>query len=268
MKVRKREEQEFHNKLRNERLKEELNKYKFLTSNKKFYAIDRSNRKFCDNWLKTRCKNKKVLDYCCGDGYYSFTAARNGAEVIGIDISNVSIENCQKRAALERFEKTTTFLVMDAEELKFDNDSFDIIVVSGVLHHLDLKKAFAELSRVLKPDGKIICMEPLKHNPVIHFYRKMTPHLRTQYEFEHILKKSDLGMAKLYFNGIETRFFHLATMGAIPFHNFPVFYSILSMLEAVDKILCKIPIIKWLAWMAVFILSNPIKSTPQVIKAP
>jgi ubiquinone/menaquinone biosynthesis C-methylase UbiE len=48
---------------------------------------------------------------------------------------------------------------MDAENLLFENDSFDIIYSWGVLHHTpDMQKAIDEIYRVLKPEGKVIIM--------------------------------------------------------------------------------------------------------------
>jgi len=50
---------------------------------------------------------------------------------------------------------------MNAEELKFADDYFDIVCGGAILHHLDLNKALSEIARVLKPDGKAIFVEPL-----------------------------------------------------------------------------------------------------------
>ena len=255
---RKKKEMEYHDKLRS--LKESDPEYKFLTSNKKFYSVVRSSISFVDEWLKARCQGKRVLDYACGNGGYVIFSAKNGANAVGIDISPVSIENSKKNAIREGVDKNTSFSVMDAEALQFDNDYFDVICETGVLHHLNLKKAYSELARVLKPDGEMICAEGLRHNPFFHLYRKMTPHLRTKWEAEHILGRADLELAKRYFGEIEIKFFHFATLAAVPFRNLPKFDLILNTLEAVDLVLLKIPLLKWWAWQAVFVLSQPNKS--------
>ena len=211
-------------------------------------------------WLLKRCLNKRVLDYCCGNALTSIFLANNGAEVVGIDMSNVSIENARKEAKRQGVDEKTAFFVMDGEALEFDDDYFDVIYESGVLHHLDIQKAYRELTRVLKPNGEIICIEALGHNPVIHLYRKMSPHLRTKWEVEHILCKKDLEMTKRYFAKVETKFFHLATLAAVPFRNLPGFSILLKLLEAVDSVLLKLPFLKWQAWQVVFVLSQPNKS--------
>ncbi|OFW11083.1 MAG: hypothetical protein A3H27_05085 [Acidobacteria bacterium RIFCSPLOWO2_02_FULL_59_13] len=266
MEDRKQQEVEFHNRLRSDELAQNEQLYRHYTSNYKFYAIDRGNRSFCEEWLQRRCSNKRVLDYCCGDGDYSLAGARYGAETVGIDISDVSIEKCRKRAAREGFGAKTSFMVMDAEALEFGDNSFDVIICAGVLHHLDLERAYSELARVLKPDGEIMCMEPLAHNPLIGLYRRLTPHLRTTYEAEHILRMDDVLLARRYFRTVRTRFFHLVTLAAVPFRRMPGFAVLLGILEAIDSALLRIPWIGKFAWMVSFVLGDPVKTAAVSLK--
>ena len=101
---------------------------------------------------------------------------------------------------------------MDAERLAFQDRSFDVIVVNGVLHHLELREAYVELARVLKKNGRIMCIEALAHNPLINLYRRKTPHLRTEWEVDHILRMRDIEIARKYFGKVRVRFFHLASL--------------------------------------------------------
>jgi ubiquinone/menaquinone biosynthesis C-methylase UbiE len=257
---RKEQEREFHNRLRAAALANNPAEYAYLKSNKKFYSADRASRRYVEDWLERHASGKKVLDYCCGNGKYSFLSARYAAEVVGIDISDVSVENCRNRATTESGLATSpTFRVMDAEQMTFADGSFDIALCMGVLHHLDLPQAFKELSRVIRPDGHVICAEPLRHNPVFQLYRRMTPHLRTEFEMHHILGMSDLRLARRYFQRVEARCFHLATLAAVPFRNMPFFSPLLSGLERIDDMLLKLPLIRTQAWMVVFVLSEPIR---------
>lgn len=257
MQFRKQKEAEFHNKIRSSQLKKDINKCKYLTSNKKFYSIARKSQKFVNDFLLENCSGKKVLDYCCGDGGTIFFLAEHGAKAVGIDISGVSIQKAKAEALRKRLNEQASFYVMDAENLKFKDNYFDLIVCNGVLHHLDIKRAYPELTRVLKLDGKIICAEPLVYNPVFQLYRKMTPHLRTKWEAEHILSKKEIKLAEKYFGKVETKFFHLAALGVVPFRKLSGFNFILGLLGAVDSVLLRLPILKWLAWQIVFILSEP-----------
>jgi len=258
MELRKQKEVKFQNTRRDESLKSS-NKHEYLNTNKKFYSIVRKSGSFAEKWLAERCPNKKILDYCCGNGGMSLEIAKMGAaEIVGIDISDLSIENAKRDAVEKGVSKQIQFSVMDAEKTIFDDNTFDVIYESGVLHHLDLHRAYSELARILKPNGQMMCNEALGHNPLIHYYRKKTPHLRTEWEAEHILRKENIELAKAYFEKVEILgFFHLASIAAVPFRNLPGFNVILGALEAVDGVMLKLPGIKWQAWQVIFALSAP-----------
>lgn len=257
MEKRKQNQKEFYNILGGERLRFS-DDFENLTANRKWHSITRKSKAMVRKWLSEKCLGRRVLDYCCGTGGVSLRMVRAGAaKVVGIDISDVQIKTAKRRAAEGGLIDRVHFLVMDAENMAFDNNSFDIVYEGSVLHHLELEKAYSEIARVLKPDGKCICFEALGHNPIIHYYRKRTPQLRTEWEVAHILKKKDIEIAKHYFNKVEILgFFHLASIAAVPFRNMPSFILILTALEAVDSILMKLPILKWQAWFVVFVLSK------------
>jgi len=232
----------------------------YYTSNLKFYSVTQSSRAYVKNWLAKRCKGKKVLDYCGGNGAFTIWLTEEGAEAFGIDISPVSIDNARREANRQGVSNKVHFFVMDAENMEFESDYFDYAVANGVLHHLDLRKAYPELARVLKPSGAVICTEPLKYNPLSQLYRRMTPHLRTEWEIKHILGKDNIEMARTYFYDVHIEnFFHLTTLTAVPFRNLSIFDSTLALLEGLDNILLKLPILKWLSWQVIFVLSQPKK---------
>jgi ubiquinone/menaquinone biosynthesis C-methylase UbiE len=231
-----------------------------LWINMKYYSIERKSREFVLGWFNNNCKGKRVLDYCAGNGEDGVYIAKHGAEkVTGIDISDVSIENCKSLADKNEVSNKTEYLISDAENTGFDDNSFDVITEYGALHHLDREKAFPEMARILKADGKIICNEALAHNPLIHLYRKKTPDLRTEWEVEHIMRKEDFIVAEKYFGKVELHFFHLLTLTAVPFRKIPGFSLFLNLLEKLDAILLRMPGMKWWAWQVVFVLSEPKK---------
>jgi ubiquinone/menaquinone biosynthesis C-methylase UbiE len=229
-----------------------------LWANMKYYSIERKSRNMVLRWFEKNCAGKRVLDYCCGNGEDGRIIAKYGAkEVVGIDISEISIANCTEHAKRDGVDAIMTYLVRDAEDTGFEDNSFDIITEYGALHHLDINKAFAELARILRPSGKIICNEALAHNPFIHLYRKITPHLRTTWEVDHIMRKENFVIASKYFRKTEIKLFHLATLLAVPFRKTPLFLPLLTVLEWFDTILLKLPGLQWWAWQCVFILSDP-----------
>ncbi len=253
---RKEQERDFHDALRGELALDEKHH-----ANDRFYSIFRSNEEFVEKLLAERFKGKRVLDYCCGNGGTARKLAKAGVEVYGIDISPVSIQRAQELAGQEDLQIPIKFLVMDAEATEFPDSFFDAAIVNGVFHHLDLEKAYRELSRILKPDGVVIGVEALRHNPVFHLYRKLTPHLRTAWEADHILGRSEIYGARTYFDRVEVlKFYHLTAILAVPFRNTAFFKPILKTLEALDSGLLRLPVLKWQAWLAVFMLAVPRKA--------
>ncbi len=275
LEARKLEEKEFHDKLRTvdadphvadtrwSPAMEETIETNPMWVNMKYYSIERTSRELVLDTFRRDCPGKEVLDYCCGNGEDSMFIAQQGAKrVTGIDISDISVENCGNLAK-RNGPSNTHFQVADAENTGFDDDSFDFITEYGALHHLDLPKAYREMARILRPDGKIICNEVLAHNPLIHGYRRLTPKLRTPWEVEHILRRKDFNIAREYFGKVELHFFHLSTLLAVPFRKTFLFSPMLSLMEAIDSVVLKVPGLKWQAWQVVFTMSEPKKELLQ-----
>lgn len=234
--------------------------YEQYFSNMKFYSITRSSFAYRDSLMFNRIKGAVALDYCCGNGEMAIEMAKQGASrVVGIDISSVAIENARKLARSIGVDAVCEFEVMDAEHTEFANGMFDVIHEYGALHHLDLPAAFTEFSRILKPEGKVVCTEALRHNPLIHWYRKRTPHLRTDWEVEHILGIPEIYSGGSFFEGIDIRTFHLAALAAVPLRKSPYFNRILRVFEAVDNVILSFPLLRRLAWVAVIEYTRPRK---------
>jgi ubiquinone/menaquinone biosynthesis C-methylase UbiE len=228
-------------------------------SNMKFYSIARSSFAYRDALIFDGIRGAVALDYCCGNGEVAIEMAKQGASrVMGIDISSVAIENARVPAKVAGVDAVCEFAVMDAEHTEFADGMFDLIHEYGALHHLDLPSAYKELSRILKPDGKLVCTEALRHNPLIHWYRKRTPHLRTQWEVEHILGIPEIESGREYFAALDLRAFHLAALAAVPLRNVFFFESFLSFLNLVDRVLLTFPFLRRMAWVAVVQYRRPI----------
>ena len=237
------------------------NAFDYNFSNMKFYSITNKSEEFQYKWLKDKCTpGVKVLDFACGNGENGIYAAKCGAEVIGIDISPEGVANANLNAKRAGVGDHCKFEVMDGENMTFSDNSFDLAVEYGALHHVDLEKAMIELNRVLKPDGEMICVEALRHNPLIHWYRKKTPHLRTEWETEHILGVESLAIARKYFYDIDVKFFHLAVLAAVPFRKTPGFFKpVRAFLNKVDSLLLRSETIGKYGWIMIFTMSKPKK---------
>jgi ubiquinone/menaquinone biosynthesis C-methylase UbiE len=122
----------------------------------------------------------KVLDYGCGKGLDSLKLLKSGAKTYGIDISEEYIELTKQLALENNFqEKDFKFQVMDAHNLKFESNSFDLVIGRAILHHLDANTALKSIHKVLKPNGRAIFIEPLADNPLLKLFRALTPKART-----------------------------------------------------------------------------------------
>lgn len=258
---RKKQERQFANLIRNQnttqvgqRIDEEA------PSNFKWYSTGQLSADYRNEWLAKHVPGKIVLDYACGDGGVTFQAARVGASLaIGIDVSNVSIQRATLTAAREGLSELCVFVEGDCEDTGFPDDSVDVILCCGMLHHLDLAKAYPEMHRILKPGGCVFAQEALNYNPIIKLYRKFTPEMRTAWEKEHILSLKDVRAAKKYFNIGEIRYWHLTSMlGAFARGVPSLFQTVSLVLNSVDKCLLAIPGIQMLAWQFTFELSKPL----------
>lgn len=97
----------------------------------------------------------RMLDVACGAGQIALPAARAGAEVTGIDLATNLVKQAQERARAENL--SVRFDQGDAENLPYENGSFDIVVsLIGAMFAPRPERVAAELVRVCKPGGRIV----------------------------------------------------------------------------------------------------------------
>ena len=101
---------------------------------------------------------RRVLDVGCGDGAYALTAARQGAQVVGVDASLPMIGAARARARDAALD--VQFEPADAAALPFEHDRFDVVLAVTVLCFVpDAAAALREMSRVLAPGGRLVLGE-------------------------------------------------------------------------------------------------------------
>lgn len=209
-----------------------------------------------------KCRNKRILDYGCGAGIHLIWLAKIGKEAIGIDLSKNPLELAEKRIKKEKLENKAKVLPMDCEKMDFPDNYFDVIFDGGTFSSLDLNKVFPELRRVLRPDGFLIGIETLGHNPFTNLKRKINKLTgkRTAWAAEHIFRMSDFKVAGRHFGKIEPKFFHLISWLMFPVLRFPAGKFLLKILEKIDNILILIfPFLRKYSFKTVFIFSLPKK---------
>lgn len=109
--------------------------------------------------LAPSVKKKKALDAGCGRGELVYALAQAGSTVIGIDFSDSAVKLSRQTCADFIKRQRATIAKMDATDLKFPDNSFDLVFAGDLVEHLsdtDLKKFIKESHRILKSNGQLI----------------------------------------------------------------------------------------------------------------
>jgi demethylmenaquinone methyltransferase / 2-methoxy-6-polyprenyl-1,4-benzoquinol methylase len=106
--------------------------------------------------------SSRVLDLAAGTGDVAFAVANLGrpAEVVATDFVPEMLAIAERKAAENPPAVPVSFSLADAQELPFDDDSFDVVTVAfGVRNFPDRERNFREVLRVLKSGGRYIILE-------------------------------------------------------------------------------------------------------------
>lgn len=224
---------------------------------KRFYQLSHTIREKYKLFVIQNCEKARVLEYGCSIGNYSFEIARNGARIIGIDISEVALQIAIDKSKQEGLNSKADFLLMNGENLGFVENYFDLVCGLGILHHLQLENTMREIARVLHPQGKAIFVEPLGHNIFINLFRRLTPKIRS--EDEHPLLIGDLEILKRFFRKVHVQYFYFTALAAVPFFGLSGVDALFKILVGVDSLLFRMKFMQKQAWQVLIKLSEPIK---------
>jgi ubiquinone/menaquinone biosynthesis C-methylase UbiE len=154
--------------------------------------IRKFERRLCALGVDRLDKSSRILEICCGRGNALIAWRRLGfARAIGVDLSH---------ALLRLSTSGAPRIVGDVRAMPVASASQDIVAVHGGLHHLpslaDLDATLAEVRRVIRPDGRIVIVEPWRtpflsavhalsrQRPIRRLSKKMDAFER-MYEIEH-----------------------------------------------------------------------------------
>jgi SAM-dependent methyltransferase len=223
------------------------------TSQRKYYFALRNCHERYHELITRAAEGADVLEYGCAAGRWSVILAETAKSLLGIDISDVAVA-AARDAARAAGRENTAFKVMNAERLDLPDGAYDFVFGSGILHHLNLDRAYAEVERVLRPGGKAIFMEPLGHNVAFNLYRALTPGARTA--DERPLLRADVEAARRRFRDATVEFYGLSTLASVPFRNSQVGDAIYGLTATFDEVLLKVPGLRWQSWFALLTLSK------------
>ena len=118
----------------------------FMHFNKKAYAKMNAN-------IRKIIKDKTVLEIATGTGLIANNVADSAKKMTATDFAEKMIKEAQKANK----NSNLTFQLEDATNLTFQDQSFDVVIISNALHVIPApEKALAEIKRVLAPDGILI----------------------------------------------------------------------------------------------------------------
>ena len=106
-------------------------------------------------------RGQSVLDLACGTGDIVFEVARQGAFVIGLDITPRMIDLATIKArSIDGVERTPQFVVGDMTALPFHASSVDVVTTGYGLRNVPvLEQALDEIARILKPGGRLLSLD-------------------------------------------------------------------------------------------------------------
>jgi ubiquinone/menaquinone biosynthesis C-methylase UbiE len=112
-----------------------------------------SSLEFNESFLSRIPPDSRILDIGCGNGDLCKMLSEKAFEIYGIDCSHEAIDNAKK------LDKKSKYFTMDASELSFEQDYFDLVIVKAVFTVITdasvRTKIMSEIYRVLKNNGLI-----------------------------------------------------------------------------------------------------------------
>lgn len=143
----------------------------------------------------------RILDIGCGSGVPTIELARlTDGEIIGIDIDQESLDKFKKKIEEEGFSNRVKAIKCSLLDIKFPDNSFDILWAEGTLTTLGVEKSLKSWNRLLKSNGFLVV-----HDEVKHFFEQRHKVDKCGYKFvEHFSLPEDAWWED-YYQPLEAR---------------------------------------------------------------
>ena len=168
------------------------------------------NNTFSAQLLEAVGYNKTVLECGCGTGQLSHFLQLNNNHVLGVDMSLASLKLALRHKLHNELQRSA-FAQMNIFDLAIKDESFDVVIAHGVLHHtFDARQAFSEIARKVKPGGIVMVGLYNRCARVPTWLRGRLIKLlgpRIDYVVRHRIRdarKADIWIKDQYFNPHET----------------------------------------------------------------
>jgi len=134
-------------------------------------------RPFLRRLFDDRYSSVRLLDYGCGAGTMLSTLRRRGfaGSLAGCDVSPEMLAEAQRRW---RLGPPPNLRLIESVGAPFADCDFDVVILSSVLHHIDLAvrpRVYADVMRLVKPGGLICIFEHNPYNPITRWVVSHTP---------------------------------------------------------------------------------------------
>lgn len=115
-------------------------------------------------------RGKTILEVGCGYCYHTRRLARSELSITAVDFSLPALEAAERTLSESGLSGKVNLQQADATALPFEDESFDHVLIWGVLMHIpEVEKALREAARVLKPAGKLVISETNARSPEVVF---------------------------------------------------------------------------------------------------
>ncbi|WP_394620635.1 methyltransferase domain-containing protein [Lentzea sp. JNUCC 0626] len=126
---------------------------------------------------------QRVLDVGCGIGHPALRLVRrSGVDVVGISVSHVQVARANALAVGAGLADRATFQFIDAMDMPFPDDSFDSAWAFESMWHMpDRAQVLSEISRVVRPGGRLAIADVIERGPVSPQGREVLDHISANY---------------------------------------------------------------------------------------
>jgi 2-polyprenyl-3-methyl-5-hydroxy-6-metoxy-1,4-benzoquinol methylase len=234
-----------------------------------FLQFDRSPRNFlvpseqyARGLLGDADRNLRVLDVGCGDGVDSIALAGDSNRVWAIDVATSRLRLAQANVGNSAAAGRVLPICMDAHQLAFADETFDLVVGNSVLLFLDKERFAKECLRVLKAGGRALFPnESMSAHPLLKIRRAM-PGVRERESIARRLTIDQVEAMVRVFGGGSHREFYLTSVFLAPLkarfgHNRAVSMVTAAAYRVDALLLTAFPVLRRFCWISVVEFAKP-----------